>query len=68
MRENTFCLLLAVTDIEGSDDAEQPCRKRTRRNHGDPCKVLLLLAAVKGHKNLAELADQFRAHSTPITE
>ena len=42
--------------------------KRTRRNHGATCKAQVALAAVKGDKTLAELAEQFRVHPTQITE
>jgi transposase len=42
--------------------------KRTRRNHGATCKVQVALAAVKGDKTLAELAEQFQVHPTQITE
>ncbi len=42
--------------------------KRTRRNHGAPFKAQFALAAVKGDKTLAELAEQFQVHPTQITE
>lgn len=42
--------------------------KRTRRNHGATVKAHVALAAVKGDKTLAELAEQFQIHSTQITE
>jgi transposase-like protein len=42
--------------------------KNTRRNHGATFKAQVALAAVKGDKTLAELADQFRVHPTQITE
>ena len=42
--------------------------KRTRRNHGATFKAQVALAAVKGDKRLAELAEQFRVHPTQITE
>ncbi len=42
--------------------------KRTRRNHGAPFKAQVALAAVKGDKTLAELAEHFRIHPTQITE
>lgn len=38
--------------------------KRTRRNHGAAFKAQVALAAVKGDKALAELAEQFSVHST----
>ena len=42
--------------------------KRTRRNHGAPFKAQVALAAVKGDKTLAELAEHFRVQPTQITE
>ncbi|MDI3463858.1 MAG: Mobile element protein [Nitrospira sp.] len=42
--------------------------KRTRRNHGATFKAQMALAAVKGDKTLAELAEQFSVHPTQITE
>ncbi|QPD03638.1 MAG: transposase [Candidatus Nitrospira kreftii] len=42
--------------------------KRTRRNHGTTFKAQVALAAVKGDKTLAELAEQFGIHPTQITE
>jgi len=41
--------------------------KRTNRNHGATFKAQVALAAVKGDKTLAELAEQFRVHPTQIT-
>jgi transposase len=42
--------------------------KRTRRNHGATFKAQVAVAAVKGDKTLAELAEQFSVHPTQITE
>ena len=42
--------------------------KRTRRNHGAAFKAQVALAAVKGDKTLAELAEHFSVHPTQITE
>ena len=42
--------------------------KRTRRNHGAAFKAQVALAAVKGDKTLAELAEHFGVHPTQITE
>ena len=42
--------------------------KRTRRNHGATFKAQVALAAVKGDKTLAELAEQFGVHPTQITD
>lgn len=42
--------------------------KRTRRNHGATFKAQVAVAAIKGDKTLAELAEQFSVHPTQITE
>ena len=42
--------------------------KSTRRNHGAVFKAQVALAAIKGDKTLAELAEQFSVHPTQITE
>ena len=42
--------------------------KRTRRNHRATCKAQVALAAVKGDKTLAELAEHFQVHPTQIIE
>ena len=42
--------------------------KRTRRNHGPTCKAQVAVAAIKGDKALAELAEQFSVRPTQITE
>ena len=41
--------------------------KRTRRNHSGAFKAKVALAAVKGDKTLAELAQQFDIHPNQIT-
>lgn len=40
----------------------------TRRNHGATVKAQVTLAAVKGEKTLAELAERFRIHPTQVIE
>jgi transposase len=42
--------------------------KQTRRNHGAAFKAQVALAAVKGDRTLAELAEQFQVHPTQITD
>jgi transposase len=42
--------------------------KRTRRNHGVEFKAKVALAAVRGDKTLAELAEQFDVHLNQISE
>ena len=41
--------------------------KRIRRNHSPAFKAKVALAAVKGEKTLAELAQQFDVHPNQIT-
>ena len=41
--------------------------KRTRRHHAPAFEAKVALAAVKGEKTLAELAQQFDVHPTQIT-
>jgi len=42
--------------------------KRTRRNHAPAFKAKVALAAIKGEKTLAELAQQFDVHVNQITQ
>jgi transposase-like protein len=41
--------------------------RRTRRNHSAAFKAKVALAAIKGEKTLAELAQLYDVHSTQIT-
>ena len=42
--------------------------KRTRRNHSAAFKAKVALAALKGDKTLAELAQQYGVHANQVTE
>ena len=42
-------------------------KKRRRRNYSPAIKAKVVLAAVKGEKTLAELAQQFDVHLNRIT-
>ena len=41
--------------------------KRTRRNHSPAFKAKAALAAIKGERTIAQLADQFDIHVSQIT-
>lgn len=42
--------------------------RRQRRNHNSAFKAKVALAAIKGDKTLAELAEQFEVHPNQITD
>ncbi len=42
--------------------------KRARRNHSPAFKAKVALAAIKGEKTLAELAQQFDVHANQIAQ
>jgi transposase len=41
--------------------------RRTRRNHSPAFKAKVALAAIKGERTIAQLADQFDVHPNQIT-
>src|SRR6201987_1225712 len=41
--------------------------RRPRRNHTPACKARVALAAIKGDRTLAELAEQFDVHPNQVT-
>ena len=42
--------------------------RRTRRNHAPGFKAKVAIAAIKGDKTLAEMAEQFDVHPNQIVE
>ena len=42
--------------------------KRTRRNHSPAFKAKVALAALKGEKTIAQLADQFGIHVSQVSD
>lgn len=54
-------MMIAVTE-------ERNMSRRPRRNHSPEFKAKVALAAVKGEKPLAELAEQFDVHPNQITQ
>jgi hypothetical protein len=59
--------LASPTPPSGGEPKERG-DKTAETQHGATFKAQVALAAVKGDKTLAELAEQFSLHPTPITE
>lgn len=54
--------------VGNADGLEHTMSKRPRRNHSPSFKAKVALAAVRGEKTLAELAQEFDVHPTQIGE
>ena len=54
--------------VEFSEEKEQKMTRRKRRNHSSAFKAKVALAAVKGERTLAELAEQFDVHPNQIQD
>ena len=58
---------LTAAKIEAAHQ-ERPWSKRPRRNHSPAFKAKVALAALKGEKTLAGLAQQFDVHPNQVTQ
>jgi len=54
------------SDVRFSKEKEQKLTRRKRRNHSSAFQAKVALAAVKGDRTLAELAEQFDIHPNHI--
>ena len=59
---------LLLDGVGNADGLEHTMSKRPRRNHSPSFKAKVALAAVRGEKTLAELAQEFDIHPTQIGE
>ena len=58
---------LLKKSMTGDGGDEETMTRRSRRNHSPAFKAKVALAAIKGEKTLAELAQQFDVHANQIT-
>ena len=56
------------SSVEFSKEKELKMTRRKRRNHSSAFKAKVALAAVKGERTLAELAEQFDVHPNQIQD
>ena len=60
--------LLQWARTEPGMTGAEDMRKRPRRNHSAAFKAKVALAAVKGDKTVAEIAQQYEVHPTQVAD